>query len=39
MSNPIDDKLSTADEAVALVEDNQTLVSGGFVASCVPETR
>ena len=38
MSNPIDDKLSTADEAVALVEDNQTLVSGGFVASCVPET-
>ena len=38
MSNPIDDKLSTAEEAVGLVEDNQTLVSGGFVASCVPET-
>jgi len=38
VSNPIDDKLSTADEAVGLVKDNQTLVSGGFVASCVPET-
>ena len=31
------DKIVTADEAVSLVRDRDTLSSCGFVQSCVPE--
>jgi propionate CoA-transferase len=37
MSSPRDAKIVTADEAVALITDNATIVSGGFVGAAHPE--
>ncbi len=37
MSNNIDTKLCTAEEAVALIKDGDTIATGGFVGSAVPE--
>ncbi len=37
MDEPVRAKLCTADDAVALIEDGQTIVSGGFVGAAHPE--
>ena len=37
MSAPLKDKLCTADEAVALIQDDQTVLTGGFVGAGHPE--
>lgn len=37
MTRPIDRKLCTADQAVALIQDGVTLASGGFVGAAHPE--
>jgi propionate CoA-transferase len=34
----LEDKLCSADEAVSLIEDGQTIATGGFVGSVVPES-
>jgi propionate CoA-transferase len=36
--NPISAKICTAEEAVALIGDGQTIATGGFVGSAIPET-
>ncbi|MHC4124197.1 MAG: acyl CoA:acetate/3-ketoacid CoA transferase, partial [Planctomycetota bacterium] len=39
MNRPaIDDKLCSVEEAIALIEDGQTIVSGGFVGAAHPES-
>src|SRR5690349_20972271 len=37
MRRPLDDKLCTVGEAVALIRDEQTLATSGFVGAAVPE--
>jgi len=38
MASPLNGKLCTADEAVELIADGMTLVSGGFVGAAHPES-
>ena len=37
MKSKVDDRLCTAEDAVGLIEDGQTVVSGGFVGAAHPE--